>query len=177
MCSRKSLIPAAVLLPLVYENNAWHLLFIRRAVHEADRHSGQVAFPGGRIEPEDMSPMHGALRETEEEVGIKTELISIIGELPALNTGTNYLVYPFVGYVSWPTPLILDKTEVAHTFTIPYDWLKNKDNYQYRTYKSNHYQSIFFKPYGGETLWGASAKMTLTLVEAINQGKISLPKP
>ena len=74
---------AAVLVPFVREAEGWHLLFIKRAERVDDAHSGQVAFPGGMVESGDMSPVDCALRETEEEIGLGADRVSVVGPLPS----------------------------------------------------------------------------------------------
>ena len=73
--------PAAVLIPFLEMENGWHVLFIRRTVISHDRHSGQVAFPGGRCDPSDLDAENAAIRETQEEVGINPSDIHILGQL------------------------------------------------------------------------------------------------
>ena len=104
---------AAVIIPLVREHDEWHILFIKRANNKRDRHSGQVAFPGGAMEASDNhNALTTALRETFEEIGIASELIQPIQQLQAYITISNYKVMPVVGVMSWPTTLTLQKEEV-----------------------------------------------------------------
>lgn len=165
--------PASVLVPLVQESDGWHLLFIRRATAEGDRHSGQVAFPGGRQEPEDDSPEHTALRETAEEIGIHLDADSILGRLNSYRTISNYLVTPVVARLPWPAQVIPDEREVSHIFTIPLSWLDDERNrYQKERPLPGYPDRIlvhYFKPYADELLWGITAKITVSLLQALNQ--------
>ena len=77
----RALKDAAVLVPLALHKDQWHVLFIRRASNEQDRHSGQVAFPGGRLEESDASHEDAALRETHEEIGIPADKIKLLGKI------------------------------------------------------------------------------------------------
>ena len=88
--------PAAVLIPFLQVKGQWHILFTRRTDTVAD-HKGQVAFPGGRADPGDLSPEFTALREAEEEIGLNPANISILGCLQELPTITNYSITPVVG--------------------------------------------------------------------------------
>ena len=81
---------AAVLLPLVRTGDQWHLLFIRRATNEQDRHSGQVAFPGGAKDADDTCATDTALRETSEEIGVSADRVKIIAELGPYYTISHY---------------------------------------------------------------------------------------
>ncbi len=174
---------AAVLIPLVRHEGVWQILFIRRARNERDRHSGQVAFPGGRLEESDSTHEVAALRETREEIGVHPDNIKLIGKIDPYITISHYSVTPIVGIVSWPTPLKLQSSEVARAFLIPLSWLQEKQNFSCRARKDVDLQSarrhpiIVFNEYDGETLWGATARMTLNALKALEDGKILLPSP
>jgi 8-oxo-dGTP pyrophosphatase MutT (NUDIX family) len=163
---------AAVLIPLLKVNSGWHILFTRRSA-SLPEHSGQVAFPGGRSDPHDTGPEHTALREAWEELGILPTDVQVLGRLNDFLTITNYLVTPVVGQIPWPYPLIPAAHEVSHYFTIPIDWLADPANY--REIERNlpppntPMQVIYFNEYNGETLWGASARFTLTLIEILKR--------
>ncbi|MEE9336352.1 MAG: CoA pyrophosphatase [Granulosicoccaceae bacterium] len=179
---------AAVLIPLVREHGEWHILFIRRADNKRDRHSGQVAFPGGAMEVADNhSALATALRETFEEIGVADDLIQPIQELQAYITISNYRVMPVVGVISWPTKLTLQKEEVSRTFTIPLSWLRDGNNFALRprcevekntTNTDNParpHPIVVYKEYDDEVLWGATARMTLNFLQALDDGDLKLP--
>jgi 8-oxo-dGTP pyrophosphatase MutT (NUDIX family) len=163
--------PAAVLIPFLPKDDGWHLLFIRRTVVPQDPHSGQVAFPGGRCIPEDTDATQAALREAWEEVGIQPADVRIVGQVRQMVTITNYCVTPVVGVIPWPYTLTPQVEEVARIFTIPLTWLANPANHsiQMRGLQilGRDVPVIFFKRYEGELLWGASAQMTVWLLEAL----------
>ena len=162
---------AAVLLPLLLQNSAWHLLYIHRTQHKDDPHSGQVAFPGGARDPEDPDAITNALRETYEELGIELTDIRILGQLNDFVTITGYQVTPVVGSIPWPYDLKIARHEVSRCFTIPLKWLASPVNYIIQERKlPDPFPSIpviYFHTYDGEVLWGASAKFTLALIEAL----------
>ena len=117
---------AAVLMPFLRIDDAWHLLFIRRATFEGDRHSGQVAFAGGKREQQDEDLEQTALRESEEELGINPEVVDVLGHINHHHTVSRFQVRPYVGVMEWPYELTLDEVEVARAFTIPLGWLADE---------------------------------------------------
>lgn len=163
--------PAAVLLPLLRQDEKWHLLFIRRTENDADRHSGQVAFPGGGREPEDTSIKAAALREAQEEIGINPDDVQILGQLQEFVTISNFLVTPFVGVIPWPYPLSPSPAEVVRAFTIPLDWLAHPKNHtiDHRKIPGQDIRIpvIRFEEYDGEVLWGVSARFTIQFLKTL----------
>jgi len=162
--------PAAVLIPLLIDKGAWHILFTRRNA-DLPEHSGQVAFPGGRADPGDSSLEATALREAWEETGILPEDVKILGKLPKFLTITNYLVQPFIGQIPWPYPLRPARDEVSRIFSIPLNWLADPRNYEERQRSLPApfapVSVIYFKEYDGELLWGASARFTVTFLNIL----------
>ncbi len=162
---------AAVLVPFVRQDDAWHILYIRRTEHDVDRHSGQVAFAGGKRDDEDASLLDTALREAEEEIGIARGDVEVLGHINHHHTISEFQVRPYVGVVPWPYQLRLDEIEVARAFTLPLAWLADPANY--RTEARRHPASdrpwpvVYFERYDGELLWGATARMTLSLIDVL----------
>jgi len=165
------LYPAAVLIPLLIKENGWHLLFIRRSYQKNDRHSRQVAFPGGRCDPEDPDVEFTAKREAFEETGIQPEDVRVLGQLQNLVTITGYKVSPIVGVIPWPYHLVAQPEEVEHIFTIPLKWLAEPKNREVRCrnlqVKGETIPVIYYKPYNSEILWGASGRITVLLLETL----------
>lgn len=160
---------ASVLIPFVREKNQWHIVFIRRAESEKDRHSGQVAFVGGKAEDFDISEIDTALRETQEEIGVNPNDVTILGQLGFHYSVSSFQITPVVATIPWPYQLSLDLAEVSRVFTIPLTWLADKDNYQIKYHQppeSDHtIPVVYFKKYEGELLWGATARMMVSLLE------------
>jgi 8-oxo-dGTP pyrophosphatase MutT (NUDIX family) len=176
--------PAAVLVPLlralVGDNGmeGWHLLLTRRSDRLAE-HSGQVAFPGGRCDPDDLTPEATALREAYEEIGLHPNQVKILGRLPNMWTITNYSITPVVAVIPWPFPIHLAKHEVSRVFTIPLAWLADPAHHEIRQrtipspyslqLKSESYPIIYYHPYDGEVLWGVSAEITNSLIRILHK--------
>jgi 8-oxo-dGTP pyrophosphatase MutT (NUDIX family) len=161
------LIPAAVLFPIILRDDGQTVLLTQRTAHLRD-HAGQISFPGGRVEAEDLSPSHTALRETEEEIGLPRERIEILGFLPEYRTGTGFRVTPVVALVQPPFELQPDPFEVAEVFEVPLAFLLDPANHQQH---SLHYRgalrSYFAMPYGDYFIWGATAGMIRSLSERL----------
>ncbi|NND92744.1 MAG: CoA pyrophosphatase [Granulosicoccus sp.] len=172
---------AAVLIPVVQHDDQWQVLFIRRAANKQDRHSGQVAFPGGRLEAGDSTHIAAALRETQEEIGVDPGRVNIVGHIRPYITISHYQVTPIVGVVDWPTTLRLQSSEVARAFLIPLSWLRDQANFTMRArlemdpLSARRHPIIVYNEFDGEILWGATARMTLNFLKAIDDGKIPLP--
>jgi len=156
--------------PLYQEAGRWHVLFTLRT-QTVDAHRGQVSFPGGRIEPGDLGPEQAALREAEEEIGIRRQDVRLLGRLDTLLTVTQFRVDPVVGVIPWPYPLSVNSREVALTFGVPLDWLADPLNVEEHARRLRpegpEVPVYFFKPYQGQVIWGATARITLSLLELV----------
>ena len=155
---------AAILVPFVAEADGWHLLFIRRAEHAGDPHSGQVAFPGGRFEPGDRDAAACALRETAEEIGLAPQDITVLGGLELQRTHLGYPVVPIVGVSRWPRPIQLERAEVADWFTVPVHWLADRRNLQpieFSLENGSRANVEGFRDYRGQVIWGLTARVVL----------------
>ncbi len=162
---------AAVLIPFAWIDDSWHILMIHRSANRSDPHSSQVGFPGGGVHPTDNDAEMTALRETEEELAIRTTDVHLLGRLNDYLTITNYRVTPIIGIIPWPYPIIPDKREVTRAFTIPLSWLADPDNYEKR-YRElpQPYGSIpviYYNQFRGETLWGVSARIMIGLINLL----------
>ena len=157
-------------MPLYQEAGRWHVLFTLRT-QTVDAHRGQVSFPGGRIEPGDLGPEQAALREAEEEIGIRPQDVRLLGRLDTLLTVTQFRVDPVVGVIPWPYPLSVNSREVALTFGVPLDWLADPLNVEEHARllrpEGPEVPVYFFKPYQGQVIWGATARITLSLLELV----------
>lgn len=162
--------PAAVLIPFLRQDDTWRVLFTRRT-DTLPEHSGQVAFPGGRADPGDSTPEDTALREANEEIGLKQADVRLLGRLDPLVTISNYRLTPVVGVIPWPYPIHLARQEVSRVFSIPLAWLANAANHQIKKRElPAPYGSvpvIYFSRFDNELLWGVSAQIALNLLDAL----------
>lgn len=163
--------PAAVLLPFLRQDDEWRLLFIRRTFQRNDRHGGQVAFPGGRCDRLDLNAEGAALREAYEETGVDPKDVKLLGRIQDMVTTTGYRVTPIAGVIPWPYDLSPQPDEVSRIFSIPLMWLADPTNREVKhrefRIKGKLIPVIYYKPFNGEVLWGASARITLLLLEAL----------
>lgn len=162
------LTPAAVLVPLVKREPELTVLLTQRTTH-LQAHAGQVAFPGGRIETSDPDPVHAALREAEEEVGLPADHVCVIGRLDTYITGTGYEITPVVGLVRAPYPQRLDPHEVADVFEVPLAFVLDTRNHERHSREfRGRIRSFFVLPYPGRYIWGATAGMLVNLAEVLS---------
>jgi 8-oxo-dGTP pyrophosphatase MutT (NUDIX family) len=161
---------AAVLLPLIWWKDEWHLVFTRRT-ETVEHHKGQVSFPGGGCELDESTPEETALREAREEIGLKPEDVRLLGRMNDILTITHYRVTPIVGVIPWPYRFRLEMAEVGRVFTIPLLWLTDRSNWDDQPVTPEGFQRpfpvIIYHPYDGEILWGASARITQTFLTAL----------
>ena len=159
--------PAAVLLPLVLRQEP-HVLLTQRT-HHLTRHAGQVAFPGGRADANDISLVETALRETQEETGIDPAFVTVAGFLDAYETGTGYAILPVVGILSDGFALSPHAVEVAEIFEVPLAFLLDPGNRQQQSREfQGRMRSFYSFTYEGHYIWGATAAMLLNFAERIS---------
>ena len=164
---------SAVLLPIVLREGNLTLLLTRRADH-LKSHAGQVSFPGGRIEPSDETPGDAALREAFEEVGLEPRFVTLQGALAPQETGTGFLINPVVGLVDPGFSLTIDAAEVAEVFEVPIAFLMDPRNHErHRRYFQDRERVYYSIPYDGQTIWGATAGIIVTLYETLYGGEHS----
>jgi 8-oxo-dGTP pyrophosphatase MutT (NUDIX family) len=161
--------PAAVLVPLYWNAGAWHVLFTLRT-HTVETHKGQVSFPGGRVDPEDTSRVETALREAEEEIGLKREDVRVLGQLDELLTVTQYSITPIVGVFPWPYPFVLSTAELSEAFGVPLTWLADKANLEVQLREplaAGPKVPVYYLHYGAYTIWGATARILINLLDVL----------
>lgn len=142
-------------------------MLTKRTAH-LKNHASQISFPGGRVDDTDRDALHTALRETEEEIGLHSSHIKIIGELDEYIVGTGYLVNPIIGIIEPPFELSPQEEEVAEIFEAPLDFLIAPENIERiaRDYngQTRHHFAITWQDY---FIWGATAGMLRNLSQRL----------
>lgn len=154
---------AAVLVPIIDHPDEMTVLLTRRPDY-MNKHAGQVAFPGGRVDPTDAHPVAAALREAEEEVGLPPHHVEIVGRLDNYHTGTGFQISPIVGIVSPGFLLKPCNYEVAEIFEVPLSFLMNPENHQRKESEFHGRMAQYYAmPYKDYNIWGATAGMLVNL--------------
>jgi 8-oxo-dGTP pyrophosphatase MutT (NUDIX family) len=157
--------PAAVLIPVVDRPEPQVLLTQRT---ELPSHPGQIAFPGGKIDPHDASPAAAALREANEEIGLASELIEPIGYLDLYLTFSGFRVLPTVARVRSDYQLTLNAAEVADAFEVPLAFLMDEQNHSLRSRDWKGIARRYYEmPFGERYIWGVTAGILRNLYERI----------
>lgn len=153
-------VPAAVLIALLRRPSGLSVLYTERAA-ELRSHSGQIAFPGGKIDPGDADAAGAALREANEEVALAPADSRVIGYLPTYYTGTNYLITPVVAVVDPKQPFVPNPAEVRSVFEVPLEWLMDPRNYgTYHIRRGADVHTTWQIRHGELTIWGITANLT-----------------
>src|SRR2546426_11068749 len=152
---------ASVLLGLFDQNNETYLAFIRRA-STLRAHSGEIAFPGGATEVNDVSPIGTALREAQEEIGLEPSRVEVLGVMPPVFTVvSNFLITPVVAHLpGGPGTLQLQASEVAEVIFLPLEGLADPAIYHAEQWmRDGMPRTVYFYDYGSYRIWGATARM------------------
>lgn len=158
--------PASVLVPIV--DRAAPTVLLTRRTAELASHAGQVAFPGGKIDPDDESPVAAALREATEEVGLPPALVEPIGYLDLYLTLSGFRILPTVARVKPEFTLELNPREVVDAFEVPLDFLMNPDHHQRKTRDWNGMAREYYAmPFGERYIWGITAGILRNLYERV----------
>lgn len=165
--AKTSLRQASVLIGLVERPRGLNVILTKRAEH-LKHHPGQVSFPGGKYEQYDNSLINTALREAQEEIGLRPEQINIVGQLPSLATVSQFEVTPVVGFVAPNYHIQTDPNEVAEVFEVPAHILLDKNQLISQTFTiGNRQHRIFALTYQQHLIWGMTAQIVQALQNQI----------
>lgn len=158
---------AAILMPLVERQGEVSLLLTKRT-DQLISHSGQVAFPGGKIDADDEGPEAAALREAHEEVGLATDQVEILGRLPDYFTGSGYKIAPIIGIMNENAVVEANPDEVDYVFEVPLSFLMNPDNHLRGSRIFEGRERHFYEmPFGEHYIWGITAGMIRVLYDRL----------
>lgn len=158
---------AAVLIPVIDDPDGAKVLLTKRTA-TLRKHSGQIAFPGGGIDPEDGGAEVAALREAEEEVGLDRSYVETVGRLPDYFAGTGFRITPILSVVRRGFTIVPNPTEVDQVFEVPLSFLMNPDNHQQDSMMWRGAARHFYvMPYGERHIWGITAGILRTLYERL----------
>ncbi len=183
---KKNLVPASVLIPLFANQNSkqfykWkdssqetnipkdsQLLFTKRT-EKVEHHKGQISFPGGRFDETDQNLLHTALRETYEEVGIQSNEIKIVGNLPSMPTvKSNFTVTPYIGLIYSDPKLQLNTHEIDSAFFVPLEYLMDPQNSVLETYQLDGIQyKIKAYHFQDHKIWGVTGRILQMFLEKL----------
>jgi 8-oxo-dGTP pyrophosphatase MutT (NUDIX family) len=158
--------PAAVLVPIVAHEEPTVLLTQRSK--DLSTHAGQVAFPGGRIDPGDASPLAAALREADEEIGLPARYATPLGYLDSYLSGTGFRIVPVVALIEPGFTLTINPSEVDEAFEVPLSFLMARENHAKHSGMWKGVERHFYAmPFEKRNIWGATAGMIRNLYEKL----------
>lgn len=164
---RPDLRDAAVLIPVVDHDEGATVILTQRT-QTMRSHSGQIAFPGGKIDPEDASPEHAALREADEEIGLTDAHVDIIGRLPDYVSGSGFRIAPVLSVVRPGFDLTINPHEVDAAFEVPLAFLMDPANHRQQSRVWNKRERFFYEmPFGERYIWGVTAGIIRQLYERL----------
>ena len=164
-------VAAAVLIGVVRRESGFSVVYTERSP-QLRSHSGQVAFPGGKIDPGDRGAADAALREAAEEIDLSRGDARILGYLPAYFTGSNYLITPVVALIHPTRPFVPNPAEVKSVFEVPLEWLLDGRNYgTYRVRRNGLEHTTWQLVHNELTIWGITANLTRRFHDLAMAGK------
>ncbi|HRP78502.1 MAG TPA: CoA pyrophosphatase [Aquamicrobium sp.] len=167
MIVRDGLRDAAVLIAIVDHREGASVILTKRA-ERLRSHSGQIAFPGGRLDPTDPTPEYAALRETEEEIGLAPGLIEVVGRMPDYVSGSGFRIAPILSVVKPGFRLTINADEVDDAFEVPLSFLMDPANHNRDSRIWQERERYFYTmPFGDRYIWGVTAGIIRTLYERL----------
>jgi 8-oxo-dGTP pyrophosphatase MutT (NUDIX family) len=158
---------AAVLVPLFKKEEDCYLLFTKRS-DEVKYHKGEISFPGGVVDEEDLELINTALREAHEEIGLRENDVQIIGILDDIVTITEFIVTPIVGLFPYPYPFKVSEKEISELIEVPLSHLLDGNSFgEKEIFRGGQKEVIYTYQYGKHTIWGATARILKQFLDLI----------
>ena len=160
---------AAVLVPILPQDNGYAFLLTQRT-HKVETHKGQISFPGGVQHETDKDPLQTALRETQEEIGLRPERISVLGEFDEYFSITGLIVASFVGWITEPVHLLPNPDEVEEILKVPFSNFQEMQRLRVEKRKrSGVERNVYFYDCEGKEVWGLTAQIIRDLLKLIGK--------
>ncbi|PTQ69714.1 CoA pyrophosphatase [Celeribacter persicus] len=160
--------PAGVLVPIRETPQGLRLILTKRS-SALKHHPGQIAFPGGRVDPTDRDPVDAALREATEEIGLPRALVEVLGGLPTHETVTQFEMFPVLGWISDDFTPVPEEGEVSEVFDVPLSHVLDPNNFAIQSRRwRGQMRSFYTVPYGPYYIWGATARILRVLAERVS---------
>lgn len=158
---------AAVLVPVVDRPGEASVILTQRS-GKLRSHSGEISFPGGRLDPADPTAEFAALRETEEEIGLTSDFIEVVGRLPDYVTGSGFRIVPVLSVVKPGFMLTINEDEVEDAFEVPLGFLMDPANHTRNSRIWNNRERFFYTmPFGDRYIWGITAGIIRVVYERL----------
>jgi 8-oxo-dGTP pyrophosphatase MutT (NUDIX family) len=158
--------PAAVLMPIQERDDGDYLVLTKRAEH-LNRHRGQIAFPGGRVDAGDAGELEAALRESQEEIGLDPSHVKVLGRIDQVMAAYGYVVTPFVGLIPTRYEFRPNPAETAAVFAVPIDALLEPSNLSLADHGWSNGATVYHFRYGQWDIWGATANMIVQFLDLV----------
>ncbi len=161
--------PSSVLVPIYRKEHELYILFTKRTSHLRS-HPGQISFPGGKYDSKDGTLLETALREAEEEIGLRREDIEILGELDDMITSTQYKITPFVCTFPYPYDFRVNTQEIDEILEVPVCALSDPAirEERFHNFLDRYKVKVYYYHIGPEPVWGATAHIVKNLLDLLN---------
>ena len=162
---------AAVLVPLFKKEEDCHLLFTKRS-DQVKYHKGEISFPGGVVDEEDLELISTAMREAHEEIGLRESDIQVIGLLDDIVTITEFIVTPIIGLFPYPYPFKVSEMEISELIEVPLSSLLDGNCFSEREiFRGGQKEIVYAYQYGKHTIWGATARILKQFLDLITSSE------
>lgn len=162
---------AAVLVPLFKKEEDCHLLFTKRS-DQVKYHKGEISFPGGVVDEEDLELISTAIREAHEEIGLRECDIQIVGVLDDIVTITEFIVTPIIGLFPYPYPFKVSEMEISELIEVPLSSLLDRNCFSEREiFRGGQKEIVYAYQYGKHMIWGATARILKQFLDLITSSK------